>query len=163
MSKSSSDIETGIAPVRVEATDVAGGLASHLTIVVRDTGGNETGYRGGPSRNGSLSSSAQQDPTTGATDYGFGPIVTTRGAYKAGFVDYAPTAAKVAVDLNGQSVGTVTKCFEDTMKAIDDKKIAYYPTGPNSNSVVGTMLSRCGCQKIKPVWIAPGFDTDLLG
>ena len=163
MSMSDIDIEKGIPPVRVEATNVAGGLASHLAIVVRGKNGKETGYRGGPSRNGSLSSSAQQNPTTGATDYGFGAIVTTSGEYAPGFIDYKTDASKVAVDLNGQSVDTVTKCFEDTMKAIDARKIAYYPTGPNSNSVVGTMLSRCGCQKVKPVWIAPGFDTDLLG
>ncbi len=162
MSSSIGDIESGSSPVRVEATNVAGGLASHLAIVVRDKDGNETGYRGGPNRSGPLVSSGQVDTTTGATDYGFGVIVTTKGAYKPGFIDYEPTAAKVGVDLNGQSVDAVTKCFEDTMKEIDKRKTAYYPTGPNSNSVVGTMLSRCGCQKIKPVWIAPGFDTDLL-
>jgi hypothetical protein len=151
------------AGVRVEGTNVAGGLASHLAIVVRDEHGNETGHRGGPSHGGSVfSSGGQVDPSTGTTDYGFGVIVTTRGAYQAGFIDYDPAAPKVSIDLNGQSIDTVMKSFDDSIAAIDKKKTPYYPTGPNSNSVVGTMLSHAGLQKMKPTWIAPGFDTDLL-
>src|SRR5256885_4672928 len=46
--KSSSDMKGVSGEVRVEATDVAGGKASHLALVVKDEQGKETGFRGGP-------------------------------------------------------------------------------------------------------------------
>ena len=160
MSTSSKDVEQGPSPVRVEATSVASGLASHLSIVVTNKDGSETGYRGGPTRQGNPTASTS--PADQSDAESFGPIRTLKAPYRSGYVDYSPDAPKVTVDIGGQDVETVSKCFDKVMGDIERAKVTYNPLGPNSNSFVGTMLSRCGCQQVKPVWVAPGFTTDLL-
>lgn len=146
--------------VRVEATDVANGKASHLCIVVKDKDGKETGFRGGPELGGgTLSpSTVAEVPNEGRN---FGRIVTTTAEYRKGFVDYDTNAQKVVVGTGNQSVEQVTECFQKVMNRIDQMNIPYNPLGPNSNSVVGTLLEECGCEKLKPVWITPGFATNL--
>lgn len=144
-------------PFRIEGTPVAMGMI-HLCLVATDpTTGKEIGLRGGPSANGVLSPSISEAPS----HENFGAIVMTVGEYRIGFIDHAPDAPWSEVDLNGQNPADVLKSFLVVAKAIQDRKIPYYPTSPNSNSAVGTMLRRTGC-KATPPGTAPGFTTDLL-
>jgi hypothetical protein len=142
---------------RIEGTPVALGCI-HLCLVATDPAtGKEIGLRGGPSANGVLSPSVSEAPSKD----NFGKIIMTVGEYKPGFIDYAPDAVWAEVDLNGQDAATVLKKFLTIAQAIQDRGTPYYPTGPNSNSAVGSMLRRAGCKATVP-GTAPGFSTDLV-
>jgi hypothetical protein len=141
---------------RIEGTPVAMGMI-HLCLVAADSMGREIALRGGPTNGGVLSPSATKAPS----DDNFGPIVMTVGLYEPGFIDHALDAVWNEVNLNGQDPAKVLASFIAVAKAIDDRRIPYYPTSPNSNSAVGTMLRRSGCTATPP-GVAPGFETDLL-
>lgn len=143
---------------RIEGTPVAFGWFVHLCLVATDPlTGNEIALRGGPSANGVLSPSVSEAQSAD----NFGPIVMTVGEYQPGFIDYDPNAAWSEVDVHGQDPATVLKSFLTVAQQIHDAQVPYYPTSPNSNSAVGTMLRRSGCTATVP-GTAPGFSTDLL-
>lgn len=155
----------GRAPsVRLEATSV-GLNANHLCIVVTDEVGAQTAFRGGPSQRGPDSppvsgpSAASSSPSSQGS---YGPIRTTEGRYDERFIDYDPRAPKTAVETGGQSTSDLLECFRRTASEIDRRQIPYFPTGPNSNSTVFTLLERCGCRGDPPAW-SPGYQRDLLG
>jgi hypothetical protein len=56
-------------------------------------------------------------------------------------------------------------CFANELKRIDKKNIAYYRTGPNSNTVAKTLLKNCGVPDKWPeavVGIVPGWGDPIL-
>lgn len=144
------DIEEGgggVTPAQVDvrATKITGlgGLpVHHLFIVYRDAAGHPSFFRGGPSGSGGAG--------------GYGNIACTSGPYVPGTVDWAPGAPSETVATGAAADGKDTT-FRTTLGRIDGAGIAYNPTGPNSNSVVRTLLSDASLPARKPVWIAPGW------
>ena len=135
--------------VDVRATHIGGILSGlpiwHLFIVYTDSTGTEFYYRGGPG--GSC---------TGVSTGGYGTIIGTHGRYVAGTVDWDPSAPSVTV-LSGSGACGKDSCFASELSRIDGTCTPYAPTGPNSNTVVSTLLSNCSVPRSKPVAIAPGW------
>ncbi|MDR4518604.1 MAG: DUF4157 domain-containing protein [Nitrosomonas sp.] len=135
--------------VDVRATHIGGVLSGlpiwHLFIVYTDSAGTEFYYRGGPG--GSC-------PGVDAGEYG--TIIGTHGRYVAGTVDWDTSAPSVTV-LSGASACGKDSCFASELSRIDGTCTPYAPTGPNSNTVVSTLLSNCSVPRSKPVAIAPGW------
>jgi hypothetical protein len=77
--------------------------------------------------------------------------------------DWDPSATSVTV-LKGVDAKDKMKCFDEIADRIQAAKFNYKGLGPNSNTVVTTMLKLCGVPLIKPPgWfvgsneILPGF------
>ncbi len=136
--------------VDVRATHIGGALAGapvwHTFIVTRDTAGQEWYFRGGPG--GSCA------PGT------YGAIMSTTGRYLSGTVDWSPGAPSVTV-LDGAAACGKESCFASELSRIDSTCTPYAPTGPNSNSVARTLLTKCGVPEQKPVLIAPGWSQTI--
>lgn len=137
------------AQVDVRATKITalrGMPVYHLFIVYQDAAGHPSFFRGGPSGAGGAA--------------GYGNIKCTHGPYVPGTVDWAPGAPSETVATEAAASGK-DATFQATLGRIDGAGIAYDPTGPNSNSVVRTLLSDAALPARKPVWIAPGWDEVL--
>lgn len=122
---------TGLGPLPVH----------HLFVIYRNSRGVEYFFRGGPGGSGAD---------------GYGPIVTNRGRYLPGTVDWEPGAPSVTAMSGPAAVGKDTS-FIAELDRIHGARIPYKPTGPNSNSVARTILHRSGVPEVKPVFIAPGW------
>jgi hypothetical protein len=146
----------------------------HLVIVVDDGNGNKTYYRGGPEQGGSsVGSSAATTGTNGSGrstggssgGSGFGDIITEYGPYVPNSIDYDPNAKVIyRAALRPEDVANVKNSLANQMNAIQAAKIDYWPTGPNSNSVVGTAMRNVlniDLQVPKGMWI-PGIDQQLV-
>lgn len=149
----------GSAPVRpckvdVRATHIGGALGKlpiwHLFLVYTDTTGTEYFYRGGPG--GSC---------PGVALGGYGTIQSTAGLYDSTSIDWSPGAPSITT-LAGPAACGKNSCFAAELTRIDGTCTPYSPTGPNSNTVAETLLSKCGVPVQKPVWIAPGFSDPTL-
>ena len=100
-------------------------------------------YRGGPEN--------RQFP------YGF--IIVTAGHYVSGSIDWDPTAPSVTV-WSGTTIAQLDdkiQCFSGQGSRINDHLVPYQRLGPNSNTVVKTLLDKCGIHPNKPVTIAFGW------
>ena len=106
-----------------------------------------------PRRSGNTSCTATAAPYFG--------IKETSGSYVAGTVDWSPGAPSTTV-LSGATACGKDTCFSSELSRIHAGCTAYSPTGPNSNTVARTLLSKCNVPQAKPVAIAPGWgDPDL--
>jgi hypothetical protein len=142
----------------------------HLYIVVNDGKGNLTYYRGGPSGDGG-SSGGSSGATRGTTssgrssgESGFGKIETEYGAHVPGSIDYQEDSRVIhQSNLNPGDVSRVKANLASQMDAIEGANINYFPTGPNSNSVVGTATRNMGLDVQIPsgMWV-PGVETQLI-
>jgi hypothetical protein len=119
----------------------------HLFIVYQDQEDKEWYFRGGPGN----------DCTGG--DYG--GIETAHGPYTSGTVDWDPSAPSETV-ISGQDACGKDICFRTELGRIQATCTTYESTGPNSNTVARTLLAKCDVPQSKPVWIAPGWENDLL-
>jgi hypothetical protein len=117
----------------------------HLYIVYTTVRGDVYYYRGGPSNPGPP----------------FGAIRIEYGRYVPGTVDWADQAITATV-AEGKAAEGLESCFERTLAAIAADRIEYATLGPNSNTVVKTLLWRCGLPMAQPVAFAPGFDDPPL-
>lgn len=128
--------------VDVRAKPIDGGFGSyHLFIVHTNAKGVQTYYRGGP----------QYDSL-----FYWGDIVTEYGKYVRGTVDWYPKAKSVTV-ASGSGACELDICFAGSADRIEESGTGYALLGPNSNSVVTTLLRDCGLPEEKPdVW-APGW------
>ncbi|MCY1078713.1 eCIS core domain-containing protein [Archangium lansingense] len=108
----------------------------HLFIVHEDAAGNVTAYRGGPGGPG------------GTPPYG--TITGRHGPYRPGFIDWDPGAPSVRVASGSAACGK-DSCFRTELARISGAGIPYAPTGPNSNTVVRTLLHNCGLPEQIPV------------
>jgi hypothetical protein len=115
----------------------------HLFIVATSARGTRTAYRAGPSI-----------PVI------FGPITEDHGVYDDTFPDWDPAAPAVTVG-SGASACEKEDCLTEELIRIDHAKVWYLPLGPNSNTVVSVLLTKCGLSRLKPNVVAPGWDAAL--
>ena len=154
---------TGTAPpvvscaIDVRATHIGGALHAapiwHLFIIHTDNTHLKPYsryFRGGPG-------GPCRRPDTGSR----GSIIMDVGPYVAGTVDWDPEAPSVTV-MSGVAACSKLDCFKSELSRIDATCTSYSPAGPNSNTVVSTILSKCGLPRRKPVSFAPGWDDQNL-
>jgi len=119
--------------------------ARHLFIVYTGSDGTEMGFRGGPSERG-LSSSF---------------IATRVGPYDPSFIDWDPRARSKAVKSGPAAHGKDQNLANEALR-IDQARIPYKVLGPNSNTVVRTLLQKCDVPLEKPRGWHPGWNHPLL-
>jgi hypothetical protein len=107
----------------------------HLFIVFVDSTGKAFYVRGGPG--------GPHSPPASMVAGVFGTIECHYGRYVKGTVDWNPDALAVTVASGAGVCGTYAQmCREaDQINLLSEP---YSPVGPNSNSVVRTILHRCG-------------------
>ncbi len=148
--------------VDVRATSVAL-FWDHLFLIVGDEKNEESIFRGGPSASplGSLTSPNGDNPPDPEDNY-YGLIQVDSLLYVPGAIDWDPGAPSVEV-ISGPPAHAAEQCFINQMNEINSKSIPYLPWGPNSNTVVSTMLVRCGLPVVLPESVSvPGFNDPLL-
>jgi hypothetical protein len=118
-------------------------LAYHLFIIYTDPNGKEFYFRGGPSK---------KSPVV---------IVTESKKYKPNTPDWYPGAPTVTA-LSGWESFNKDQCFGGELNRIESLKIPYRILGPNSNTVVSTLLDNCDVQRVKPNVDAPGWNSGNL-
>lgn len=116
----------------------------HLFIIYVDGAGTEWYFRGGPGNH------------CGTHPAPYHGILCNHGRYLPGTVDWDPSAPSVTV-MSGSGACGKDSCLASEESRINAACVGYRPLGPNSNTVVSTMLSNCGIPRRKPVWIAPGW------
>ncbi len=127
--------------VRATRVRVTGWLPNyHLFFVCRDESGLVTYYRGG-SLNPCLSD-------------GYQGISTKFGEYLPGTVDWSPGAPSVTV-MDGPAACDKGRCFARELENIGC--VPYHPLGPNSNTVVSTLMNKCNVPRRKPVAVTIGW------
>lgn len=121
--------------------------AYHLYLVYTNEHGRQYFYRGGPEND--------MPP--------FGRIVVESGHYVPGTIDWDESAISQAL-LSGPAAHGLDSCFETTIQQIAAMSVPYDIGGPNSNTVVRTLLENCGLPVVQPASVAPGFGhPSLLG
>lgn len=117
----------------------------HLFIIETNTSYDELFYRGG---------TGNRCAGTWLPFYG---ISTDSGPYISGTVDWHPGAPSVTVATGAAAVGKGS-CFSSQLARIRASCIPYSMFGPNSNTVVKTLLVNCGLSPRKPAgsW-TPGW------
>jgi hypothetical protein len=140
--------------IDVRATHIGGLLSNapvwHLFIVHTDSNGPKPYlryFRGGPG--GKCARGTH------------GSIVTDVGPYVPGTIDWDPSAPSTTA-MSGRDACAKLTCLKSELGRIDATCTPYEPTGPNSNTVASTMLSKCGIPRVKPVAVTPGWDDPNL-
>jgi hypothetical protein len=145
----------------------APGNPRHLVIVVDDGKGSKTYYRGGPeSGNGGSSDATRGSTGSGRSSggSGFGRVVAESGPYTPDSIDFDPNAEVIyQANLNPADVSRVKNSLNNQMNAVNEANINYFPTGPNSNSTVGTAMRNLGVNLQIPngMWV-PGVEQQLV-
>ncbi len=117
----------------------------HLFIIYTDENGINYLYRGGPS----------------SPFPHYGTIQGYNAVYANGGPDWDLDAPSVTV-MKGSVASGKDSCFVSQLSRITSAKIPYHVGGPNSNTVVKTLLLNCGVPVAKPVNVAPGWDRPPL-
>jgi hypothetical protein len=117
----------------------------HLFIVYTDETGINYLFRGGPS----------------SSFPHYGTIQGYNAVYAKGGPDWDLDAPSVSV-MKGISASGKDSCFISELSRITSAKIQYHIGGPNSNTVVKTLLFKCKVPIAKPVLVAPGWDLPPL-
>ena len=133
--------------IQVGATTISMPIAGyyHLFILYTDNEGRRFYFRGGPS------------PTAGG---GYGNIVVTCDRYVRGQNEYDP--ANLIEDVyHGTDACTKLNIIKTTLNQIERWNIPYVPAGPNSNSVIATLLHASGLPLRKPAVPTPGFEMEI--
>jgi hypothetical protein len=155
--------------VRYKGIGATANIANHAFIVTTDRDSTNF-FRGGPSgvgigsgSSGSGASSASSNTSGGGqAERGWGTIVTSRGAYTPGTIDWTtkPSGQQTVQTMPG-NCDAIERGFARTTDAIEASKTPYSPFGPNSNSTVREILERNGIQGVSPVVTAPGWETSI--
>ena len=116
----------------------------HLFIVTTDGSRVQKFFRGGTRQK------------CGATSWPFYGISTNTGPYAPGTIDWNPGAPSVTL-VSGPSACGHEGCFSSELTRIAAGCTPYKPLGPNSNTVVKTLLLNCGLPLNKPVSNTPGW------
>lgn len=124
--------------IDVRAKSAGGVTTAHLFIVLTDQNGKETVFRGGPT-------ASQPLPLVGG-----GKIIATWQDYEPGAIDWSEDAPSVTILKGLSSVSVMDGCFAKEVGRINLALIDYYITGPNSNTVVKTLLTNCNAPVITP-------------
>jgi hypothetical protein len=114
--------------------------AYHLYLVYTDEYGRQFYCRGGP----------QNDVPS------FGNVIVESGPYVPGTVDWDPDAVAQTL-VSGLAAHRSDACLERTLRRIAALDVRYDIGGPNSNTVVRTLLEKCGLPVQQPASVAPGF------
>jgi hypothetical protein len=122
----------------------------HLFIVSSNLSGKQSYYRG-----------MAGGQCAGIPPGGWGTISTQHGPYDTNSPDWAPGAPFLTVSAGSACRGKEA-CFVAQLSRITATCTPYGPLGPNSNTVVRTLLSKCGVPQAKPVDIAPGWSDPEL-
>ncbi len=126
--------------------------ARHLFIVHTDGNGAQTAFRGGPSQEGGSSSSG----SSGSSEENV--IVVIQGPWNDRFVDWGGPSETSRRVMSGPAACAKKSCFEGEVTRINDTRTPYESTGPNSNTVVSTMLRKCDVPREHPGGWTPGWD-----
>jgi hypothetical protein len=120
--------------------------SAHLFIIYTDKNGEESLFRGGPTG----------DPLAGL-GWG-GKIWVDREPYRPGGIDWDLNSVSITI-LKGPVVHGKDGCLSLESNRINGALNDYFLTGPNSNTVVKTLLQNCNLPVIKPPgWSGfPGF------
>jgi len=139
--------------IDVRATSAGPFTSAHLFIVFTEKNGQETIFRGGPRDNPLLGGGKIR------VDWGnYEPPSGT--GYEAG-LDWDINAASVTL-LKGPAAFGKDNCFGNQGSRINGAMIDYELLGPNSNTVVKTLLAKCGVPVGKPNGSFPGFNDEPL-
>ena len=162
---------SGLVKIRVQYNPVPGlpGLLGfyHAYIIVTDENGKEYYYRAGPSKMGSVSESSKSNPKEGMPkESSYGPIFAEGGEYKAGTIDWTvdPKVPSTPVLDNNDPAGPYLMKLDEMVKFINDQKIPYKPTGPNSNTFAYQVIQGLGLQppKTPPKVTVPGSGDKMM-
>jgi hypothetical protein len=143
----------------------------HSFIVLTDSSGKETYYRAGPENGGGSSAASSgasgSNRTSGSSGSsnrsGFGKIVAESGSYVPGTIDYNTDATVIySKNLNAEEFARIKTGLTNQVDAVNSAQIDYNPTGPNSNTFVGTATKNVGINFKAPdhIWL-PGVDSSL--
>jgi len=98
--------------------------ARHLFIVHTDASGVQTGFRGGPSKEGGSSSSSSSSSS------GKNVIVVIKGPWNNTFVDWGGPGETSKRVMSGPGACSKKSCFEGEVTRINDTKTPYKGTWP---------------------------------
>jgi hypothetical protein len=137
--------ETCEGTIHVGATTISEPLAGyyHLFILYTDSSGSAFYLRGGPESSG---------------DYG--NIVTLCAPYVESSREYDERNILEEV-YQGADACDKLRTMQSKLNEIEDWHVSYIPAGPNSNSVVATLLQAAGLPRRKPAVPAPGFEMEV--
>lgn len=145
--------------------------AYHAYILVTDSNGNKTYYRGGPRnqkpwiltlRLGLLAVNSVSRSNLNGLYSPWGTIVTQFDNYDERSPDYETgNPPSVEVNTNGQSLFLLKMKFATNLNIINSEMIPYDPLTKNSNATAYDTLKKAGLNPgSPPVW-APGWDVSL--
>lgn len=138
--------------VDVRATNAMGLPFWHLFIIHTNSKGVDRIYRGGPGQDCRPTSILQPWGIYGGVDTYYGPYDGPDTA-----PDWDPAAPTKTVLAGPDACGT-GECLAGEVNRIQSTCVQYAPVGPNSNTVVKTLLSKCGLPREKPVGYVQGWD-----
>jgi uncharacterized protein RhaS with RHS repeats len=149
------------------AGPILGQRLSHCFVVTTDPKGNESYFRGGPSKNGGNMSKASGNSATGGGDSGFGTIASNSGAHQPNSIDWptpsTPETGRRTYRDDNKPCNCVDGNLMRTLRAIGDANTPYNPLTENSNSVAAALIRGLGYSPGKEPAPAPGWDFPLPG
>lgn len=127
------------------------------------------GSSGGSSRSGSSDGSGSSNASSPGSARGgagrnngpWGPIVTDRGAYRPGTIDWNPDAVRQTVEVRRGSCDARDAAFARAADRVEASVIPYNPLSTNSNATARTILESAGIRAPDPSVWAPGYRTEL--
>lgn len=136
--------------------------ARHLWIVhslgADRSGNGQEAIRGGPSNPGAGGSSGSGTGSSGSEGNGDNVIEVRRGPWDPSFIDWGGDGEVYRRVLDSPEACGKRNCFRAEQTRVNDRRVRYKATGPNSNTVVSTMLHRCGVPRERPDGFHPGWD-----
>lgn len=116
---------------------------SHLSVVLRYVTGDEVEYEGAPTR----------------AMPGYGPIVVRKRAFRP-----RPDRQGVVVSyVMREHLRDWEQALDSEVERINAAAVVYEPFGgPNSNTVVRTLLLRLWLPPLQPAALAPGFNHEAI-
>ena len=138
--------ETCRGTIHVGATTISPAIAGyyHLFILYTDSTGARFYLRGSPGRGGE----------------GYGNIVVSCAPYVEGEIEYDTRNLLEQVH-EGADACSKLRTMRSRLNEIESWNVPYVPAGPNSNSVIATLLRASGLSLRKPAVPTPGFEMEV--
>lgn len=132
--------------IHVGATTISSPLIGyyHLFVLYTDSTGSQFYFRGGP----------------GGSESGYGNIITSCAPYVEGEIEYNPRNLLEEV-YQGTDACDKVNVMQNKLNEIEGWNVPYVPAGPNSNSIIATLLKASGLPHRKPAVPAPGFEMEV--
>lgn len=139
--------------VRFKSVPHANGVVNHAFIVTSDSN-STTYFRGGPEGGSGGNSPSENRP--------FGKIVTESGSYTPGTIDWTTSlTGRQIVDNLPYNCDNIERLLGRAITDIERAGLPYDPVIRNSNSVAREALERSGYSSVRPVVVAPAWNTQL--